>query len=109
LATKESEARSAAAKTKAEANFKKEERAAEGAKAMLEYQASGREIREQMAKLRALRLAKEAEDKIRAVAEKSIAKAASKTTSKSPKAAKPKKVAAKAVTKAPAKAVAAVE
>jgi hypothetical protein len=107
LATKESEARSAAAKTKAEANFKKEERAAEGAKAMLEYQASGREIREQMAKLRALRLAKEAEDKIRAAVEKP--KAAAKAASKSAKSAKPKKVATKAVTKTAAKAVAAVE
>ena len=46
----------------AEANFKKEERAKEGAKAMLEYEAGGREIRENMAKLKALRLAKQAAD-----------------------------------------------
>ena len=59
------EARSTAARARAEANFKKEERAKEGAKAMLEYQASGREIRENMAKLKALRLAKEAADKAR--------------------------------------------
>lgn len=49
-----------AARARAEANFKKEERAKEGAKAMTEYQNSGRLIREKTAKLRALRLAKEA-------------------------------------------------
>jgi hypothetical protein len=47
-------------RARAEANFKKEERAKEGAQAMLEYQASGREVRENMAKLKALRLAKQA-------------------------------------------------
>ena len=51
-----------AVRARAEANFKKEERAKEGAKAMLEYEASGREIRENMAKLKALRLAKQAAD-----------------------------------------------
>ena len=49
-----------AARARAEANFKKEERAKEGAKAMLEYQANSRLVREKMAKLKALRLAKEA-------------------------------------------------
>ena len=49
-----------AVRARAEANFKKEERAKEGAQAMLEYQASGREVRENMAKLKALRLAKQA-------------------------------------------------
>jgi len=49
-------------RARAEANFKKEERAKEGAKAMLEYEAGGREIRENMAKLKALRLAKQAAD-----------------------------------------------
>jgi hypothetical protein len=62
LATRASEARSTENKTRAEASFKKEERAKEGAKAMLEYQANGRVVREQMARLKALRLAKEAAD-----------------------------------------------
>ncbi len=62
MATRASEARATETKTRAEASFKKEERAKEGAKAMLEYQASGRAIREQMARLKALRLAKEAAD-----------------------------------------------
>jgi len=60
LATRASEARSTENKARAEASFKKEERAKEGAKAMLEYQANGRVVREQMARLKALRLAKEA-------------------------------------------------
>lgn len=55
LATRPNEAR-----VRAEAKFKKEERAKEGAKAMMEYQAHGRAVREKMAKLKALRLAKEA-------------------------------------------------
>jgi len=62
LATRASEARASETKTRAEASFKKEERAKEGAKAMLEYQASGKAVREQMARLKALRLAKEAAD-----------------------------------------------
>ena len=60
MATRASEARSSENKARAEASFKKEERAKEGAKAMLEYQANGRVVREQMARLKALRLAKEA-------------------------------------------------
>ncbi|MFZ3360980.1 MAG: transcriptional regulator [Xanthobacteraceae bacterium] len=63
MATRASEARSSEAKARAETNFKKEERVKEGAKAMSEYQANGRVVREQMARLRALRLAKEAADK----------------------------------------------
>lgn len=47
----------------AEANFKKEERAKEGAKAMMEYQANSRRVREKTERLKALRLAKEAADK----------------------------------------------
>jgi hypothetical protein len=74
LSTRESEAQSSAAKVRAEASFKKEERAKEGAKAMLEYQAGGREVREQMARLRALRLAKEEADQKAAEAAKSAAK-----------------------------------
>ncbi|HTZ01157.1 MAG TPA: hypothetical protein VMC05_02405 [Xanthobacteraceae bacterium] len=60
MATRASETQAAEAKKRAEANFVKEERAKEGAKAMLEYQANGRAVREQMARLKALRLAKEA-------------------------------------------------
>jgi hypothetical protein len=54
------------AKARAEASFRKEERAKEGAKAMMEYQANGRMVREKMERLKALRFAKEAEDKKRA-------------------------------------------
>jgi hypothetical protein len=53
------------ARSRAEASFKKEERAKEGAKAMMEYQANNRMIREKTERLRALRLAKEAADKSR--------------------------------------------
>ena len=58
LTTKSNEARA-----RAEASFRKEERAKEGAKAMMEYQANGRMIREKTERLKALRLAKEAADK----------------------------------------------
>jgi len=60
LPTRTDSAEPNAVRARAEANFKKEERAKEGAQAMLEYQASGREVRENMAKLKALRLAKQA-------------------------------------------------
>ena len=63
MATKASDARSSEARARAEASFKKEERAKEGAKAMTEYQASGKVICERMAQLKALRLAKEAAEK----------------------------------------------
>lgn len=63
---KSDEARLGAARSRAEATFKKEERAKDGAKAMLEYLANGQAIREKTARLRALRLAKEAADKERA-------------------------------------------
>jgi len=59
-------ARSDEARTRAEANFKKEERAKEGARAMMEYLANSRLVREKTARLRALRLAKEAADRERA-------------------------------------------
>lgn len=52
-----------AARARAEANFKKEERAKEGAKAMMEYQANRRLVREKTERLRALRLAKEAAER----------------------------------------------
>jgi hypothetical protein len=58
LKTKSNEARA-----RAEASFRKEERAKEGAKAMMEYQANSRMIREKTERLKALRLAKEAADK----------------------------------------------
>jgi len=53
-------------RARAEASFRKEERAKEGAKAMMEYQAHGRMVREKTERLKALRLAKEAADKERA-------------------------------------------
>jgi hypothetical protein len=59
-------AKSDEARARAEANFKKEQRAKEGAKAMMEYQANGRLVREKTERLRALRLAKEAADRERA-------------------------------------------
>ena len=58
MATKPNEARA-----RAEASFRKEERAKEGAKAMMEYQANSRMIREKTERLKALRLAKVAGDK----------------------------------------------
>jgi hypothetical protein len=65
LATKASEARATEARARAEASFRKEERAKEGAKAMSEYQANSRIVREKTERLKALRLAKEAADKER--------------------------------------------
>ena len=62
MATKGSEARSSEAKARAEASFKKDERAREGAKAMMEYHANSRLVGEKTARLRALRLAKEAQE-----------------------------------------------
>ena len=61
MATKPNEARA-----RAEATFRKEERAKEGGKAMMEYQANSRVIREKTERLKALRLAREAADKERA-------------------------------------------
>ena len=48
---------------RAEASFKKEERAREGAKAMRDYEAENRAVHEKTARLKALRLAKEATEK----------------------------------------------
>ncbi len=62
MATRASEARSSDARARAEANFKKEERVKEGAKAMTEYLANSKAVRERMAELKALRLAKEAKE-----------------------------------------------
>jgi len=61
LTTKLNEARA-----RAEASFKREERAKEGKEAMMEYQANIRKVREKTERLKALRLAKEAADKERA-------------------------------------------
>jgi hypothetical protein len=55
-----------AARARAEASFRKEERAKEGAKAMMDYQTNSRMVREKTERLKALRLAKEAADKERA-------------------------------------------
>jgi hypothetical protein len=54
------------ARNRAEASFKKEERAKDGAKAMIEYQTNSRLVREKTERLKALRLAKEAAEKERA-------------------------------------------
>jgi hypothetical protein len=54
---------------RAEASFKKEERAREGAKAMRDYEAENRAVHEKTARLKALRLAKEAAE-IKEAAEK---------------------------------------
>ena len=54
------------ARARAEASFRKEERAKDGAKAMIDYQANARMVREKTERLKALRLAKEAADKERA-------------------------------------------
>ena len=72
MATKSNEARSA--DPRSDATIKKDERAADGARAMAEYQTNGRLAREQMARLRELRLAREAEEK-RKPAAKSAPKA----------------------------------
>jgi hypothetical protein len=53
-----------ALKKRADASFKKDERVREGRKAMLEYEAEGRAVREKTARLRALRLDKEAAEKM---------------------------------------------
>ena len=68
-----------------EARFKKEERAREGAQAMLEYEAEGRAVREKPARLRTLRLAAEAGKKDAGIAaakqaKGSVKKAPSKVT-----------------------------
>jgi hypothetical protein len=49
------------ARQRAERNFKREERAQDGRNAMAEYETQARAIRENTARLKALRLAKEAE------------------------------------------------
>ena len=51
------------ARARAETAFKKEQQAREGTQAWLEYQAQARASQEKTARLRALRLAREASDK----------------------------------------------
>jgi hypothetical protein len=63
LPTKSQEARSNDARARADASFRKEERAKDSAKAMMEYLDNSRQVRERTERLRALRLAKEAADK----------------------------------------------
>jgi hypothetical protein len=63
LPTKSQEARSNEARARADASFSKEERAKDGAKAMMEYLDHARLVRERTERLRALRLAKEAADR----------------------------------------------
>jgi hypothetical protein len=67
---------------RADAAFKKEERAREGTKALQEYEAQMRVIQKNTARLRALRLAKEAADKIEAAA-KPVTLATKKRTARS--------------------------
>ena len=50
-------------KKRAEASFKKEERAKDGKKGAADYEAAGRAVLKNTARLRALRLAKEAAEK----------------------------------------------
>ena len=50
---------------RAEASFKKQEqRAREGAKAMADYEAEGRAMREKTARLKSLRMARQAAEKV---------------------------------------------
>jgi hypothetical protein len=76
LAIKSTEEHLSAARARAEASFKKEERAKDGALAMTEYLAQGRVARERMEQLKALRLAREAAEQ--ATAETKAAKTAEK-------------------------------
>jgi hypothetical protein len=63
LPTRSSENRSNETRARAEASFSREERAKDGAKAMMEYVAHGKMLRERTARLKALRLEKEAADR----------------------------------------------
>jgi hypothetical protein len=74
LPSRSDEVQTNKARGRAEASFKKEERARDGEKAMTEYLAQGRAVREKMARLKALRLAKEAADKAREAPRKTAAK-----------------------------------
>ncbi len=85
MSIKTNEERLTAARVRAEASFKKEERAKDGALAMTEYVTQGRVARERMEQLKALRLAKEAAEKAAAetkAAEKKAALAQQPTPAK---------------------------
>jgi hypothetical protein len=106
LATKTLDADATETDARAEANIKKEERAKDGAKAMMEYLANGQEIREQMARLRALRLAREMETKTAAAQQPPAKKAETKRngTKKAAKSSVSAKTSANAKTSVDAKA-----
>jgi hypothetical protein len=76
LAIKSNEEHLSAARARAEASFKKEERAKDGALAMTEYLAQGRVARERMEQLKALRLAREAAEQAAAATKAAEKKAA---------------------------------
>ncbi len=79
MTVKTSEARSTAARARAEASFKKEERAKDGALAMMEYLANARMVRERTERLRALRLAKEEAQKDEADKDREVPAVAKKS------------------------------
>ena len=74
MPTRSGGAQSSEARSRADASFKKEERAKDGAKAMMEYVANSKMVREKTERLKALRLAKEAADKKLEVAGKGAGK-----------------------------------
>ncbi len=63
MPTRSGETQPSEARSRADASFKREERAKDGAKAMMEYVANSKMVREKTERLKALRLAKEAADK----------------------------------------------
>ena len=65
LAEKETTLTAGLNEARAEARFTKQERAEDGAKAAMEYQANARAVREKTERLKALRLARDAADKSR--------------------------------------------
>jgi len=79
LPTRSTEAKSSEVRARADASFRKEERAKDGAKAMMEYLAHSRMIREKTERLKALRLAKEAADKKAELAESGTGKRQGRT------------------------------
>jgi hypothetical protein len=60
------------ARQRAERNFKREERAQDGRKAMVEYEAQAVATRKKTARLKALRLAKEAQARSEPLPEKPV-------------------------------------
>ena len=83
------------ARDRAEASFKKEERVREGAKAMAEHLAAAKAVDENTARLRALRLAKEAADRTAAAAKPAPVKSKPAAARTKPPAAKKKLVMAR--------------